>query len=252
MRSVSFQKFRFLLMVLMVFSFLTVSAQKKDLAYYRCAFFESYRQGNMSPWPGLIAEMENARSTDLDWQIETVKAMYGFVGYQLSLNRKDQTRVFVDKADRILEKLLNDYPRNAQLHSLLGAFCGYKITLAFYKAPFLGPQTLSHIKKAIELDPTEPMGYIEKGNSLLYRPAALGGDKGEALSFYRKAQKLMESGEVQACSWQYMLLRAFILKCLYETNRNAEANVVLEAMRKDYGSLIWIHTFVDANLMEGK
>ena len=238
------------LIILLMLPVLWATAQKKDLAYYQCAFFESYRAGTMAPWPGLIAEMEKVKSNDLVWQTEMVKAMYGLVGYQIGAGKKDLARVYVSKADVYLDKLLDAHPKNAQLHSLAGAFYGFKIGLAFYKAPFLGPKCAYHLGKATELDPHEPMGYIEKGNSLLYRPAAFGGDKNEAIKLYRKALQLMEARQSLKCNWQQMLLRAFILKALYETNQTAEANAFMVSMQKDYGSMEWIKSFVGANLME--
>jgi len=158
----------------------------------------------------------------------------------------------VNKADSYLERLLEEYPNNAQLHSLAGAFYGYKIALAFYKAPFLGPKSMEHIDKSIKLDPAEPMGYIEKGNSLQYRPTVFGGDKIEAMKYYRKALALIEARNESKCNWQQMLLRAFILKNLYETNQTADAETFLAAMQKDYGSLVWIKAFVGAEFMKGK
>jgi len=240
------------LIVLLIFPAFWATAQKKDLTDYQCAFFESYRAGNMAPWPGLIDEMAKVKSADIAWQTEIIKAMYGLVGYQIGLNDKEMARTYVDKADAYLSKLLEAYPNNAQLHSLAGAFYGYKIALAFYKAPFLGPKSMYHIDKSIELDPAEPMGYIEKGNSLQYRPAIFGGDKQEALKFYRKALTLIEARHDLKCNWQQMLLRAFILKNLYETNQAAEAETFLVKMQKDYGSLVWIKPFVGIKLMDGK
>lgn len=245
-------KFIKLGVVLMILPVCLATAQKKDLSYFQCAFYESYRVGNMAVWPGLIAEMEKVKPAGLDWQTELVKAMYGLVGYQIGAGKKDQARVYVNKADVYLDKLLNDHPENARLHSLSGAFYGYKIAFSFYKAPFLGPKSMYHIEKSIDLDAAEPMGYIEKGNSLLYRPAAFGGNKKEALICYRKALALMESRNSGKCNWQHMLLRAFILKSLYETNQTAEAKSFRLEMQKDYGSMDWIGEFVGAKLMEGK
>lgn len=236
----------------MLFLALAASAQKKDLSYYQCAFYESYRLGSMTPWAGLIAEMEKAKSTDLQWQTEIVKALYGMVGYEIGTGRKDLAKTYVERADIYLDKLLEKYPNNAQLHSLCGALYGYKISFAIYKAPFFGPKSLSHIDKSIALDAAEPMGYIEKGNSLMYRPAAFGGDKKEALVYYRKALKLMDARNKEKCNWQKMLLRAFILKALYETNQTTEANAFQSEMQKDYGSMDWIKQFVGADYMSGK
>jgi len=246
-------KTKLILFILLLFPVLLATAQKKDLTYYQCAFFESYRAGNMAPWPGLITEMENAKSADLAWQTEMVKAMYGMVGYEIGAKNKDKARIYVDKADIYLDKLLDKYPNNAQIHSISGALYGYKISLSPYKAPFLGPKSMYHIDKAIELDAAEPMGYIEKGNSLMYRPAVFGGDKKEALTFYRKALNLTDNNKnSQTCDWQKMLLRAFILKALYETNQAAEANAFLQEMKKDYGSMDWIKQFVGADYTNGK
>lgn len=244
--------FKSLLICLFLFPVFTAPAQTNDLKHYQCAFFESYRAGDMSPWPGLIAEMEKVKSTDLAWQTEIVKAIYGYVGYQLGNKNKDLARGYINKADVYLTKLLKQHPKNAQLHSLTGAFYGYKISLAFFKAPFYGPKSMMHIEKSIELDASNPSGYIEKGNSLLYRPAAFGGDKNEALVLYRKALKLMQKLDNQQCNWQQMLLRAFILKGLYETNQTAEARTFKAAMEKDYGKMDWIEQFVGADLIEAK
>ncbi len=232
------------LTLLLLLPFFSTMAQTKDLSYYQCAFYDSYRAGTMAPWPSLIAEMEKAKNQSLEWQTETVKAMYGLVGYQIGQGQKDAARKHVDEADALLDKLLEKYPRDARLHALAGAFYGYKIALAFYKAPFLGPKSLSHIDKAISLDPKEPSGYIEKGNSLVYRPAAFGGDKEEGLALYRKALALMDARSEEKCNWQKMLLRTFMVKALYETKRDAEAQAFVKQMEKEYGSMDWIKKFV--------
>jgi len=242
----------FCLIILLILPVFWASAQKKDLTYYQCAFFETYRAGNMDPWPGLIDEMAKVESTDVAWQTEILNAMYGLVGYQIGQGEKDAARKYIDKADGLLEKLLEKNPKNARLHALSGAFYGFKISMAAYKAPFLGPKSLSHIEKAISLDPNEPTGYIEKGNSLMYRPAAFGGDKEEGLALFRKALALMDARTGEKCDWQKLLLRTFIIKGLYETKRDAEAQAFVKQMEKEYGSMDWINKFVGAKFMDGK
>lgn len=234
----------FNLFIFVTLPVLLANAQNKDLEYYQCALFESYRAGNMAPWPKLIEEMEQAKPSDEIWQTETLKAIYCLIGYQIAQHNKETAKTYVNKADVYLEKLLIKYPNNAQIHSLAGAIYGYKISLAVYKAPFLGPKSLEHIEKAIKLNPAEPMGYIEKGNSLANRPAAFGGDKKEALKFYRKALALFDAQSENKCNWQRMLLRAFIVKTLYETNQKAEAESFLANMQKEYGPVSWVKAFV--------
>jgi len=241
-----------ILIALLTFSAFWTSAQKKDLTYYQCAFYESYRAGNMLVWPALIDEMEQVKPNDLSWQTEILKAMYGLVGYQIGLGDKETAKKYVSKADNYLERLLPKHPENAQLHSLAGAFYGYKISLAAYKAPFLGPKSLEHIDKALNIDPKEPMGYEVKGYSLSYRPPVFGGDKKEALVCYRKALALWNVQNDTICNWQKMLLKAFILKTLYETHQDKEAEEFLAAMQNDYGSLRWIRKFVGIEFFGNK
>ncbi|MDO8930057.1 MAG: hypothetical protein Q7W54_13865, partial [Bacteroidota bacterium] len=64
--------------------------------------------------------------------------------------------------------------------------------------------------------------------------------------------KLMENYGNRKCDWQQMLLRAFILKGLLETDQAAEAKSFRASMQKDYGSMDWVDQFVGANLIEGK
>ena len=244
--------FKYLLITFVLLSGFSAFAQKKDLAYYQCAFFESYKKGDMSPWPGLIAEMEKVKPADLQWKTEMLKGMYGYVGYLLGQKKKEMARPYIEKADVYLEKLLKENQRNARLHSLSGAFYGYKISLAVYKAPFLGPRSLSHIEKAISLEPNNPAGYIEKGNSLMYRPAAFGGNKEEGLTLFRKALALMEARTGEKCNWQKLLLRTFILKGLYETKREEEAHALIKQMEKEYGSMEWIKRFAGAKYFDEK
>lgn len=244
------QMYKYLFVVMVFLPGFSANAQKKDLAYYQCAFYDSYKSGTMAPWPALIAEMEKSGSQDVGWQTEIVKAIYGLVGYQIGLGEKDVARKYVDKADHLLEKLLEKNPKNARLHALSGAFYGFKISLAVYKAPFLGPKSLSHIEKAISFDPNDPAGYIEKGNSLMYRPAAFGGDKEEGLVLFRKALVLMDARTGGKCDWQKLLLRTFIVKALYETKRDAEAQAFIKQMEKEYGSMEWIKKFVGAKFMD--
>lgn len=244
--------FKYLLITLVLLSGFSAKGQKKDLAYYQCAFYDSYKSGTMAPWPALIAEMEKSGSQDVAWQTEIVKAMYGLVGYQIGLGEKDVARKYVDKADRLLDELLEKNPKNARLHALSGAFYGFKISFAAYKAPFLGPKSLSHIEKAISLEPNNPAGYIEKGNSQMYRPAAFGGDKEEGLALFRKALSLMDARPNEKCDWQKLLLRTFIVKALYETKRDTEAKAFVKQMEKEYGSMEWIKQFVGAKFMNDK
>lgn len=244
--------FKSLLITLVMLPGFSAYAQKKDLAYYQCAFFESYKSGTMAPWPALIAEMEKSGSQDVAWQTEMVKAMYGLIGYQIGLGEKDVARKYVDKADRLLDELLEKNPGNARLHALSGAFYGFKISLAAYKAPFLGTKSLSHIEKAISLEPNNPAGYIEKGNSLMYRPAAFGGDKEEGLALFRKALALMDALPNEKCDWQKLLLRTFVVKALYETKRDNEAQAFVKQMEKEYGSMEWIKRFAGAKYFDEK
>jgi hypothetical protein len=62
----------------------------------------------------------------------------------------------------------------------------------------------------------------------------------------------MDGKNDQKCNWQKMLLRAFMLKAMYETNQTSAAEAFLIEMKKDYGSMAWIKQFVGAQYMDAK
>lgn len=239
----------FVLFGIILISSRNIPAQNKSLDNYRCALLESYIKGDLTAWSSIISEMQNSKNNDILWQTEILKAYYGLVGFQLTFKKYDDAELNIEKASEMLEKQLIRFPRNAVFNSLTGAFKGYEITVSFYKAPFIGSSSLKFINKGLSLDSKEPICYIVKGNSLLFRSAAFGGNKNEALNCFYEALKLDKNTIQEKCNWQRLLNCTFIIKGLIETNQEIKAKEFLKQVENEFGKLEWINKFVGANIV---
>ncbi|MHA7112379.1 tetratricopeptide repeat protein [Sunxiuqinia elliptica] len=236
-----------LLLGLMVCLFTPVSGQK--LETYQCRFFNSYLKGDMSNWMDWIQEIEHDHPNEQDWGILALQARYGLIGYYFGTGQKELIKDVLQDGDNRLDSYLEQAPNNARLLSLKAAFDSFKIGLAMYKAPFLGPKVVGSIRQAMEGDPNEPMAWLEEGNALYNRPALFGGDKKQAIAAYRKAQRLFEQS-AEVCNYLKVLVEVFILKGYYETNQHTLYLESRQRLERLYGELNWVDDFLVSKIVD--
>ena len=99
----------------------------------------------------------------------------------------------------------------SEVSAYQSALYGFKIGISGWKAPVLGPKSQSAAEKAIELDSTNPNGYIQYGNIQYYMPSSFGGSKTEAINYYKKALKIFEKNSFTTLTnWNYLNLLTII------------------------------------------
>jgi tetratricopeptide (TPR) repeat protein len=107
------------------------------------------------------------------------------------------------------------------------------------KAPFLGPKSIKHSKLAMEQNPENPMGYIQYGNSQFYMPPVFGGSKQEAINHFKKAELLMENGNIKN-DWNYLSLLALIGQSYSALNDYKNAKMYYEKALKTEPNFLWV------------
>lgn len=235
-----------LLLGLLFFLALPVSGQK--LEAYQCRFFNAYLEGDMSNWMHWIEEIEHKHPEKLEWGILALQARYGLIGYYFGTGQKERIKEVLQEGENRLERYLDQEPDNARLLSLQAAFDAFKIGLARYKAPFLGPKVVGSIQQAMEVDPDEPMVWLEEGNALYNRPSLFGGDKKQAIVAYRKALELFEENQ-ESCNYLKVLVEIFILKGYSETNQDALYQRTRQKLHQQYGGLPWLDDFLSSEVV---
>ncbi len=158
-------------------------------ATHKQRLYQCYLTGNMADWLVVMDELssEYNRTKSVETLFELTHAQYGYIGYLLGVDDEDRAEKLVAKALSNASVLLDKNPKWVEVLAIKGALIAYKIAMSPYKAPFLGPESVSIIDKALSLDSTNPYALTEKANSKLYAPVLFGGNPKEAVLLYQKA-----------------------------------------------------------------
>jgi tetratricopeptide (TPR) repeat protein len=175
---------------------------------YQERLYQIYQSGEMTQWVGVLDQMKSLHklNPNNDLLYDITLTQYGYIGYLLGIKDNRTARVYLAEADKNVEKLSASRPNDANVLALKGALMAYQIALSPYKAPFIGPRSMSVINESIELNPNAPQALLEKANSAHYAPSMFGGDPNLAVQFYSKAiaEFIKENGGNPPRNWIYL------------------------------------------------
>ncbi len=206
-----------LIVLLSVLSFFVFGQNNK-------AIYKAYASGNMNKWKLAMDSIDALKKkTDKDL-LDLVNYQYGYIGWCIGNKKTDEAEKYLKKAIDNLEKLEQKKYKESMLYAYKSAFIGFEIGLASYKAPFIGMKSMEYAKKSVSMDALNALGYLQLGNIYYYMPKTFGGSKSEALVYYLKALKLMESSkEYTTSNWNYLNLMATIISTYIELNQYEKA-----------------------------
>lgn len=194
------------------------------LGSWKQDIYQAYIGNNMNRWQTIIDKMEQEKVKEKDFLSQLVNYQYGYIGWCLGNDKNRLAKEYLDKAENNLELLANQNASPSTIHAYESAFYGFKIGLSRIRAPIYGPRSIKHAKEAIELDENNPLGYIQYGNSQFYMPSMFGGSKEEAISYFQKAEKLMEQNpEALENNWNYLGLLTLIAQSFEEMGQYDKA-----------------------------
>jgi len=174
---------------------------------YKEKIYDCFVNDKMNEWKKIIDKIEKIEKKSNSLRLELINYQYGYIGWCLGNNKEDIAEDYLDLALKNIEKLEDLNYKLPMINAYKSAFWGFKIGLAFYKAPFLGPESIKFAEKSVELDPQNYFGYIQLGNIEYYMPATFGGSKTLAIEYYLKAQKILEEDtEAIKNDWNYLSL----------------------------------------------
>ena len=109
-----------------------------------------------------------------------------------------------------------------------GAFIAFKIGLKRSRAVFLGPRSMEHINRAVELDSSNPMAWMEKGNAEYHMPRIFGGSYNKAAQYYKKAINYFEKQHDGQHTWMYMNALAWLAQSYDKAKEDDQARETYE------------------------
>jgi tetratricopeptide (TPR) repeat protein len=221
--------------ILLIFCITDINAD------YKSAIYDSYIGNNMVQWRAVIDKMNAERNKSNEFILELINYQYGYIAWCIGEGHHETGEKYLTLAENNLDYLENRSFKLSLVYSYRSALNGYKIGLNRLKAPFLGPRSVKYAKMAMELDPQNPYGYIQYGNSQFYMPAIFGGSKTLALEYFKKAEKLMEANKEKIKKdWNYLNLLAFIGKAYTETGDYYMAKEYYEKVLKIEPGFLWV------------
>jgi len=207
-------------------SILLISAFKyADSQTFQERLYSSYINNKLNEWEKIIADMQKEyNKTNNDRQLyNIIEAYYGFIGYLMTTDQHEKMDKFIETGDKYIDFLMKKYPKWAEIYAMKGAWYGFRMINAVYKAVYLGPKSMENINKALELDGNCPNAHIEKANVEFHMPPVFGGSKLIALKHYQTAVIYYEKNNKTKNNWLYLNALISMAKCYEVLNNYKEA-----------------------------
>ncbi|AXT50690.1 hypothetical protein D1818_07535 [Aquimarina sp. BL5] len=209
---------------------------------YRDPIYKAYSRGKMDVWYELMHTCEKnvSSNSSFDEQLELISYYYGYTAWLIGAEKDDTAEEYIDKSEKIIDKLLEESPENPTLLAYKGAYIAFTIGISNFKAIYLGRKSMKYIDKSIELDPENIQGNIEKGNSMYYRPSAFGGDKAAAIEYYVKAVKSFEKQGLVVNNWMYINTMTALGQAYEATDQIQRAKLCYEKIMRIFPNFMWV------------
>ena len=234
-----------------VIIFLLLLASTIVRAGNKSVIYQAYISNDMLKWKKTIDAMQAGKDKTSPFLLELVNFQYGYIGWCIGSDRKDEASKYLEIAENNLEILEKRSYKVSYLNSYKSAFYGFHIGLSVLKAPFIGPKSVSAAELAMKQDSTNPYGFIQYANSQYYMPAAFGGSKTLAIRYYQKAEKIMKSNPAFLKEdWNYLSLLSIIGKAMEETGNLRSARQYYERILKLEPNFLWVKNELYPNLLK--
>lgn len=208
---------------------------------YKKIVYNAFINREMPKWANVIHTIEiSTSSKTIVQKLELVDYYYGYAAYLIGKKQNESALKYISKGEKLIENVLKTSPNNATAYAYKGAFIGFRIGISKFKAIYLGPESVSSINKAYELDSKNVQAIIDKGNILYYSPGIFGGDKIEALEFYKKGAKQMEINNDTDQNWTYLNLLTTIALAYEKTDQPKLAKLTYEKILLVEPDFYWV------------
>jgi tetratricopeptide (TPR) repeat protein len=216
------------LIAALCFIFVSASQGYPGEEKYNCKYYHAYISGDMSDWPDWIRQMEKELGDHPQPRLryDIVLAHYGYVAYLIGAGKDEAASEYIENGEMHLDALRIFPEYTSRYEAMQGAFIAFKIGLNRSKAVWLGPKSMGHINRAVELDSTNPVAWMEKANAEYHMPRVFGGSYAKAVEYYQKAVGFFEQHDARIhCNWLYINALAWLARSCEKANMDTRAKL---------------------------
>jgi len=217
----------------------------------RIDVYNSFINNRMAVWKSVIDQLNNQLDKPNELRIELLNYQYGYIGWCLGNERKEEALVYLKLAEQNVKLLETNKVGLSLINGYKSALYGFRIALNKFSAPFNGSKSSDCAKQAVLLDPNLPFGFIQLGNVKFHSPSLMGGSKTEAIGYYLKAKAMMEKkgSEIQG-DWNYLSLLVTIAQAYESINDTIKAKLMYEEILKFEPGFTWVRDDLYPHLLE--
>ena len=201
--------------LVIIFCFLLFS---KLFADNKQIIYNCYLSGDMQKWKEVIDEMQKRQNKTDAYLLELINYQYGYIAWCLGEKKNKEAENYLKTAESNLKVLESRNFSKSYISAYNAAFLGFRIGLNSVRAPLLGPRSVDAAKLAIAQDSRNPFGYIQYANAQYYLSSIFGGSKKEAIEYFQKAERIMNSDiNLRRNNWNYLSLLTTIANAYVDT-----------------------------------
>lgn len=139
--------------------------------------YQAYIKGDMKAWKVVLADLKKNPPVQAELILQRANFEYGYIGWCIGNKKWEEAEQHLHDLNHMLDMLDSKKYKPATVMAYRSAATGFEIGLNKAKAPFIGPKSVKYAEKSMQTDASEPLGYVQYGNSQYYMPAVFGGSK---------------------------------------------------------------------------
>ncbi|MFK7969135.1 MAG: tetratricopeptide repeat protein [Bacteroidia bacterium] len=232
-------KFLLIISLIVIFS----SAARVAPLDAKSLVYQGYCSNDVTQWTGGIGALKTAyASQPEDPQIifELIRSQYGYIGFRLAME-DEEVESDIDKALALTDVLSTKEGYASSAEAFRGALLALKIGLKPIRALILGPKSEKALKRALELDRSNPVAWVEMGNMKFHAPGIFGGSNEEAIQCFTKAIALFDQNPAQKINnWQYLHSVAWLGKAYERAENFPKAIEVYKRALRIAPNFLWV------------
>jgi len=187
--------------------------------------YQAYLNNNMSVWKTELQKYTTSPNLTTTDKLEISNYLYGYVASLLidADKNKQEINTWIDLWEQYLNDIEKTTGKNAYVYAYRSAINVYKSKVKAGGMMVWGPRSFSELKRALGIDPNNPLASELKGNMLFYMPSFVGGDKAEAIKWFEKALAGIANNTDKTFRWNRCAITLCIAQAYEKTGNKQKA-----------------------------